>query len=147
MDGALKRMMDQGLPQFHLPYTDLQNKDSYFVLHFNKFPGTDQYYFEKFEAVTRPSLDSLLNQDKNCQRYTFSQVGGGMRFSAQEADRIVNGKCVFKDGDWQGLMFANERLNHTSLNIEQLPQDDKAHLFALMDAFLRDHKAKKAYAS
>ncbi len=32
-------------------------------------------------------------------------------------------------------------------DIQQLPQDDNAHLFALMDAFLRDHKAKKAYAS
>lgn len=30
--------------------------------------------------------------------------------------------------------------------IQQLPTDDKAHLFALMDACLRDHKAKKAYA-
>jgi len=28
-------------------------------------------------------------------------------------------------------------------DIQQLPQDDKAHLLALMDAFLRDHKAKK----
>ena len=32
-------------------------------------------------------------------------------------------------------------------DIQQLPTDDKAHLFALMDAFLRDHKAKKAYAA
>ena len=32
-------------------------------------------------------------------------------------------------------------------DIQQLPVDDKAHLFALMDAFLRDHKAKKAYAT
>ena len=32
-------------------------------------------------------------------------------------------------------------------DIQQLPADDKAHLFALMDAFLRDHQAKKAYAS
>ncbi len=31
-------------------------------------------------------------------------------------------------------------------DIQQLPENDKAHLFALMDAFLRDHKAKKAYA-
>jgi len=30
--------------------------------------------------------------------------------------------------------------------IQGLPTDDKAHLFALMDAFLRDHKTKKAYA-
>lgn len=32
-------------------------------------------------------------------------------------------------------------------DIQQLPVDDKVHLFALMDAFLRDHKAKKAYAT
>lgn len=31
-------------------------------------------------------------------------------------------------------------------DIQQLPSDDKEHLFALMDAFLRDHKTKKAYA-
>ncbi len=31
-------------------------------------------------------------------------------------------------------------------DIQKLPAEDKAHLFALMDAFLRDHKAKKAYA-
>lgn len=31
-------------------------------------------------------------------------------------------------------------------DIQKLPEEDKAHLFALMDAFLRDHKAKKAYA-
>lgn len=32
-------------------------------------------------------------------------------------------------------------------DIQGLPAEDKLHLFALMDAFLRDHKAKKAYAS
>ncbi|MBO9571607.1 MAG: helix-turn-helix transcriptional regulator [Chitinophagaceae bacterium] len=31
-------------------------------------------------------------------------------------------------------------------DIQQLPEDEQAHLFALMDAFLRDHKTKKAYA-
>jgi hypothetical protein len=35
------------------------------------------------------------------------------------------------------------------LQLPWLPQGnlDKARLFALMEAFLRDHKAKKAYAS
>jgi transcriptional regulator with XRE-family HTH domain len=32
-------------------------------------------------------------------------------------------------------------------NIQQLDNENKNHLFALMDAFLRDFKAKKAYAS
>ena len=31
-------------------------------------------------------------------------------------------------------------------DIQQLPPEDKAHLFALMDAFLRDHKARKVFA-
>ncbi len=30
-------------------------------------------------------------------------------------------------------------------DIQQLPSEDKTHLFALMDAFLRDHKAKKVF--
>jgi transcriptional regulator with XRE-family HTH domain len=45
---------------------------------------------------------------------------------------------------------SNVELDKTVLkkiqDIQKLPADDKAHLFALMDAFLRDHKAKKAYA-
>jgi transcriptional regulator with XRE-family HTH domain len=32
-------------------------------------------------------------------------------------------------------------------DIESLKDDDKAHLFAIMDAFLRDATARKAYAS
>jgi transcriptional regulator with XRE-family HTH domain len=31
-------------------------------------------------------------------------------------------------------------------NIQQLDNDNKKHLFALMDAFLRDFKTKQAYA-
>lgn len=30
-------------------------------------------------------------------------------------------------------------------DIQQLPPEDKAHIFALMDAFLRDHKARKVF--
>ena len=32
-------------------------------------------------------------------------------------------------------------------DIQQLPDEDKAHLYALMDAFLRDQKTKKTYNS
>ncbi len=33
------------------------------------------------------------------------------------------------------------------MDIQKLGTEDKAHVFAMLDAFLRDHKAKKAYAS
>ncbi len=95
IEGTLRKMMDHGFPKFHLPYADVQNKNSYFILHFNKLPGTSQYYFEKFECVARPSLDSLLNRDSSCRRHTFSQINS-QSFSASEADRLVNGKCVCK---------------------------------------------------
>jgi hypothetical protein len=123
MDGTLKKMMDQGFPQFHLPYADTQNKNSYFVLHFNKLPGTDQYYFEKFEAVARPTLDSLLNRDTTCQRHTFSQIGNEERFTASEADRLVNGKHIYKNrqgkDSWLSLNPISKQLNSISFNIEK----------------------------
>jgi hypothetical protein len=153
MDGTLKKMMDQGFPQFHLPYADIQNKNSYFVLHFNKLPGTDQYYFEKFEAVARPTLDSLLNRDSTCQRHTFSQVGRGERFTASEADRFVNGKFVCKTiqgkDTWLSLIPANEQLQSVSFNIEKalakLPlaiKKDTAQYDALLQS-LKNGKSKE----
>ncbi|MGN7784740.1 hypothetical protein ACTJIJ_09445 [Niabella sp. 22666] len=32
------------------------------------------------------------------------------------------------------------------IDIQKLDAEDKAHVFAMLDAFLRDHKTKKAYA-
>ncbi len=32
------------------------------------------------------------------------------------------------------------------VDIQKLNPEDRAHVYALLDAFLRDHKAKKAYA-
>lgn len=123
IDGALKKNMDQGFPQFHLPYADPQNKDAYYILHFNKLPGTDQYYFEKFDAIARPSLDALLNEDGNAQRLTFSMVSKDELFNnASQAGRLVNGKWICgPNDDWYGLGYIgyNTELQKAHFNIEK----------------------------
>jgi transcriptional regulator with XRE-family HTH domain len=68
--------------------------------------------------------------------------------SIEVAAKIANALEVSLDflaGNTDQLLEKNiiQRIS----DIQKLPQDDKAHLFALMDAFLRDHKTKKVYAS
>lgn len=96
MEGTLKKMLNQNLSHFHVCYADIQNRQADFVLHFAKIPGTEKYYFEKFDALARPSLDALLRKDPNCKRHTFS-LTNSTRFVAKEAEALVNGKSVCKN--------------------------------------------------
>lgn len=96
IEGALRKMIDHDLPQFHIRYSDVHYPKTDFVLHFQKAPNTDLYYFDKFEAISRPSLDALLNDDPSCRRHTFSLLDK-MDFTGGEAANLVNGKCVCKN--------------------------------------------------
>jgi hypothetical protein len=106
MEGALKRMVAQNFQQFHLRYADVENPNAHYVVHFEKIPQTNLYYFKKFEAVSRPSLEALLNNDINCQRQTFF-VHDEYKVNASEAAALVNGRSVCKtiDGEQQWLML------------------------------------------
>lgn len=95
MEANLKRMINQNLPEFHLRYADVENRNAHYVLHFKKIPQTDLYYFEKFDAIARPSLDSLLTGSVNCPRQSF-YVHDALKINAGEADRLVNGKAVYR---------------------------------------------------
>lgn len=44
------------------------------------------------------------------------------------------------------LILDNKLINRVQ-SIQQLDAENRSHLYALMDAFLRDFKAKKTYAS
>lgn len=116
IEGKLKKMIEQDLPQFHIRDYDIHYPKADFVLHFKKFPGTDVYYFEKFDAVSRPSLDSVLSNDPSCRRHTFS-LHDKMRFTANEAANLVNGKSVCKNIDGKETWLL---LNATS-NYRQQP--------------------------
>jgi hypothetical protein len=120
VEGTLKKLIDHDLPVFHIRYADPHYLKADFVLHFKKIPQTDLYYFEKFEAISRPTLDSLLKNDPSCIRYTFS-LQDQMRFSAGEACNLVNGKCVCKLADgketWLLLDTANLYSQHSLKSI------------------------------
>lgn len=42
-------------------------------------------------------------------------------------------------------LILDKNIHKRIQEIQQLNSEDKDHLFALMDAFLRDYKAKQAY--
>lgn len=117
MEGTLKKMIAQDLPQFHVRYYDIHHPKTDFVLHFKKIPETDLYYFEKFDAVSRPTLDAILSNDPSCKRHTFS-LSDNMRFTAGEAANLVNGKCVCKKvGNKENWVHLNSNSLSHQMNI------------------------------
>jgi hypothetical protein len=43
-------------------------------------------------------------------------------------------------------LMLNNTIIHRIQDIQQLDSENRSHLYALMDAFLRDYKTKQAYA-
>jgi hypothetical protein len=150
MEGSLKRMIGLNLPEFHLRYADIENPDAHYVVHFKKIPKTDLYYFEKFDAIARPSLDALLNNDPSSCRQTF-YVNDELKINAKEAANLVNGKgvCRFLDGEDRWLMLDSEtnQLIDVPFNLEEklssLPikeREDVNKYQAIIDAIKRGGK-------
>ena len=68
--------------------------------------------------------------------------------SIEAAKKIADAFEVSLDylvGEGQNAMFDKKSL-HRLEQIEQLPSEDKSHVYAMLDAFLRDFKAKAAYS-
>ncbi len=154
MEASLKRMINQNLPEFHLRYADLENRNAHYVVHFKKIPQTDLYYFEKFDAIARPSLDALLSGDVNCPRQTF-HVHDNLKLNASEAERLVNGKAVYRrvNGKDVWLMKDDLSMGHPLKIIEfdlegallQLPikEREDANKYQAVIAALKNGKTKE----
>ncbi len=111
LDNVLERMLKQDFPTFHIRYADpLRQKDADFTLHFSKIPGTGQYYLQRFDASSRPSLQALLKNEPIQARRSFS-LDDKKVFTATEAANLVNGKAVCKeiDGKEQWIMLNNTK--------------------------------------
>ncbi len=77
-------------------------------------------------------------------RYERDEVKPSIEVAAKIADALEV-SLDYLSGNSNQLLEKNIVKRIT--DIQNLPAEDKAHLFALMNAFLRDdHKAKKAYA-
>jgi len=126
MEGVLNRMISQDLDKFHIRYSDVASGNAEFLLDFKKLPGSEVYYFEKFQASSRPSVDSLLNNTASVVHKEFSMLDK-TRFTAREAANLVNGKavCKLEDGkeNWVYLDatkgMATGRLEAVNFNLEK----------------------------
>lgn len=77
-------------------------------------------------------------------RYERNEVKPSIEIASQIAKALdISLDYLVGNND---LILDNSIINRVQ-NIQQLDNENKGHLFALMDAFLRDFKAKKAYAS
>ncbi len=61
LEEPLSEMIAAKMTSFPLPYYDIHRPDTDYVLHFNKMPGTDSYYLEKFEASHRLTDQEVMN--------------------------------------------------------------------------------------
>ncbi len=126
MEGTIKKMLDLGMPSMHFHYADVTNPKTNFVLHFKKNLSSGSYYFEKFDAISRPSLNDSMNSPSAVKK-TFSQIQGES-FTAKEASSLVNNEPVYKNylGHERWITLANSHdtnqhpaLNFINMNLEK----------------------------
>ena len=96
IDQHLEKMLMQGLPKFHVRYSDLQNPSTDFVLHFKRIEGTAGYIFDKFDASLRPNWEQTVNKTSNSNWKVFSQENEAL-FSARKATNLMSGRSVLVD--------------------------------------------------
>jgi hypothetical protein len=105
LEGPLKKRISHDLSEFHFRHSEPGCLHADFVLHFKKLPNSDAYYFERFDAISRPTLDSVLKNEASSRRHSFSRTEK-LKFSAQEASSIVNGLPIAKEKNGQEMWFA-----------------------------------------
>lgn len=94
LDPLLKKMIAQGLPQFHIRYSDIKNPNTDFILHFKHIDGSGAYQFDRFDVANRPTLKQFNNGEQQIW-HTFNQ-NSDILFIASESAHLVSGRAVCK---------------------------------------------------
>lgn len=119
MEGPLQKMLQHDLDNFHLRYTEPRYANTDFVLHFAKIPGTDVYYFQKFDAESRPALRDVLNGHSSTSRRTV-QVAGEQNLTAGQASALVNNRPVAVTADGAETWLTNAHSPRQSFDLEKM---------------------------
>lgn len=114
IEQILKKWMASNLSEFSLRHTEPNSPKTEFVLHFKKLPGTDAYYFNNFDAISRPTPESILKNDPNNPRMNFSIIGG-IQFTAQEAAQLTNGRPIQKDVNGEKMWYTQDATSPNGL--------------------------------
>ena len=118
MSTILSKMIAQGVNSFHVRYSDIRHPDTDYILHFNKFPGTDSYHFERFGAAARlKSTTTFSSQEINWQSFFQSSE---ILFSASEAAHLVNGRSICRNGNEWLVLDKADALNPIKTQIFNL---------------------------
>ena len=78
-------------------------------------------------------------------RYERNEIKPSIETAKKIAD-ILNTTVDYLIGGADAVKLDKKMLQRIQ-DIQQLTDKDQEHIFALLDAFLRDYKTKKAYAS
>lgn len=94
IEKSLRQAIGQGHASFYLTYDASADAKTAYTFFFKKFPGTDNYYLEKFNASTKRSIMDVL-RGIPVVRQDFSSVNEPA-FTAQEAAKLVHGVPIAK---------------------------------------------------
>ncbi|WP_143197606.1 hypothetical protein [Chitinophaga niabensis] len=113
---SLEKLIAQGLPKFHIRYTDVRCPETEFILHFNIIPGTGAYQFANFEAAGRLQIEHNYGLQEHLW-HSFS-LNADVQISATEASRLVNGKSICKENDTWITLGNNNAYSTDRFNLE-----------------------------
>jgi transcriptional regulator with XRE-family HTH domain len=96
-------------------------------------------YARKQKKLTQSDLGKAVGTSGDIiGKYERDEIKPSIDTAAKIADALaVTLDYLVKDGEYQNV--DNEGLKRLKL-IEKLPQDERSHLFATMDAFFAKHK-------
>lgn len=114
LDKSLQRSMSLNLPEFSLRHTQPDAPNAHYLLHFQKIPGTDAYYFKSYDVMMGRELSSVIANDPGVPKMNFPVVGG-IPFDAKEAAHLANGQPVQKVVEGRKVWFTKDFHNPNGL--------------------------------
>lgn len=125
LQNQLDRMVKLNLPSFDILYLDTNHNHTLYQLHCEKIPGTNLYFFEKFDASPNPTLDELRKGVINANtKHTFS-ASEEKSFTAEQAAKLVHGQNVAKEGT---IHFMSKDTHQQKPTIESMQFNAEAEL-------------------
>ena len=106
--------------------------------------GTRVAELRKKKAISRDQLAKAIGTSGAIiGRYERNEVTPSVEVAAKLADAL-DVSLDYLAGAADQLL--DKGLLSKVMQIQRLPKEPQSHVIALMDAFLRDHKTKQAYA-
>jgi hypothetical protein len=98
LEGPIQRMVALNQPEFFIRHFEISQPDTDFVIHCKKIPGTDVYHLAGFQAISRPTTESLAAGNAESIRHQF-RIGDQLNCNAMEAAALVNKRAICRENN------------------------------------------------